>query len=477
MKPQKSQEYFPQFKNKKVLIMGLGLHGGGAGAAEFFAKTGAKVFVTDLRNKQQLKESIQKLKKFKIKYILGKHREDDFKNVDLIIRNPAVPDNSPYLKIAEKHNIPIDTDIGIFFESLTSNCARTVPAQPIIIGITGTRGKSTTATLLYEFLKTKYPNTILAGNIRKSVLLELSKIFRSSPPHLRRGLRGGAEKQQLIVLELSSWQLEGLAKHKKSPHIAGITTIQPDHLNRYKGMAEYIKSKTDIFRFQGKNDFLFLNQNDKIVREFSKIAESQVVFYNTKKTKKHKSNLLGKHNQQNIAAAVKIAKHFGVRDSAIKKVLKNFKGLEGRIQKIAEINGIKYINDTTATTPDAAIAAINAITDTHKIKTNKLILIAGGADKNLDFGQLAKIIAKKVSFVILLKGSATEKLKASLIANRLSPAFFKEANSMLEAVKIARGIAKKGDTILLSPACASFGMFRHEFERGKEFEKAVKSIK
>ena len=506
---EKSQEIFKKFKDKKILIMGLGLHGGGVGAAKFFAKAGAKVVATDLRTKKQLRESIRKLKGLPIKYVLGKHREEDFKNADLIIRNPAVPDESPYLKIARKHKVPIDTDIGIFFELLTApksfspgsdpvDSTGSDPGEqnhPIIIGITGTRGKSTTSALIYKFLKTKYPNTILAGNIRKSVLSELPKIFRICHPEAKPKdlinkectacmrfftplrLVQNDNYRSFIVLELSSWQIEGLAKHKKSPHIAVITTIQPDHLNRYKEMKEYIEAKKGIFKFQKNNDFLFLNQNDEIIKNFANEAKSRTLFFRAREANKYQTNLLGTHNLSNIAAAVKVARHFEVGENAIKKVLKNFKGLEGRIQPIAIIKGVKYINDTTATTPDAAIAAINAITNQYPLFSNHLILIAGGADKNLDFKNLAKLITRKVKKLILLKGAATEKIKKELAASGLPPAASVEVNSMHKAVEIAYNVTKRGDIILLSPACASFGMFRHEFERGEKFNRAVSRLK
>jgi UDP-N-acetylmuramoylalanine--D-glutamate ligase len=496
MNNEKSQVFFKKFKNKKVLIMGLGLHGGGVGAAEFFARAGAKVTATDLRTKRQLKESIEKLRRLKIKYVLGKHREEDFKNADLIIRNPAVPDNSPYLKIAKEHNVPIDTDIGIFFEALMDS-----PSPPQVIGITGTRGKSTTATLIYKFLKTKYKNVFLAGNIRKSVLSELPKIIkfntsshqmRGGAPSESEGRRGVERKDPIIVLELSSWQLEGLAKHKKSPHIAAITTIQPDHLNRYKGMGDYIKAKKLIFKFQNKNDILFLSEDDKIVKGFGKGAKAKLIFYGANEAKKYETNLLGGHNLANIAGAVKVAKYFGVTEKSIRSVLERFRGLEGRLQEVAEVKGIKFINDTCATTPDAAIAAINAVIKNHKLKTNKLILIAGGADKNLDFSELAKVIVKKAKAVILLKGTATKRLQQAIVcagAQKPHPnpplgkgrekggVVIVTADSMLKAVKMAYNIVKKEDVVLLSPACASFGMFRHEFERGQKFNEAVKLLK
>jgi UDP-N-acetylmuramoylalanine--D-glutamate ligase len=524
MNNKKSQDILKKYKNKKILIMGLGLHGGGVGAAEFFTRAGAKVTATDLRTKRQLKESIEKLRGLKIKYVLGKHREEDFKNADLIIRNPAVPDNSPYLKIAKEHNVPIDIDIGIFFEAcLRKNMDST--SSPQVIGITGTRGKSTTATLIYEFLKAKYKNVILAGNIRKSVLSVIpaqagiydvdsrlrgndKKEGRNDKKEGRNDKKGNKYEKSFIVLELSSWQLEGLAKHKKSPHIAVITTIQPDHLNRYKGMGDYIKAKKLIFKFQNKNDILFLSEDDKIVKGFGKGAKAKLIFYGANEAKKYETNLLGGHNLANIAGAVKVAKYFGVTEKSIRSVLKKFRGLEGRLQEVAEVKGIKFINDTCATTPDATIAAIACGTHDisgvppvinssvkskiYNLKFNNLILIAGGADKNLDFEKLAKVIAKKVKAVILLKGTATERLQQAIVcagAQKPHPnpplgkgrekrgVVIVTADSMLKAVKMAYNIAKKGDVVLLSPACASFGMFRHEFERGKKFTDAARSIK
>jgi len=215
------------FKNKKIVVMGLGLIGGGVGVAKFFARQGAKLLVTDLRTREELKPSLEKLKGLPIRFVLRKHRKEDFIKADLIIKNPAVRSDSSYLKIAKSHKIPVKTDIEIFFDL----CKGT------IIGVTGTKGKSTTATLIYLFLKSKYPNTILAGNIGVSPLGILSKI----------------KKEAKVVLELSSFELEDL---KKSPHIAVITTLFPDHLNRYKNFKEYIKAKKPIFKYQKQNDIL-----------------------------------------------------------------------------------------------------------------------------------------------------------------------------------------------------------------------------
>jgi UDP-N-acetylmuramoylalanine--D-glutamate ligase len=245
-------------------------------------------------------------------------------------------------------------------------------------------------------------------------------------------------------------------------------------------MKEYISAKKLIFKYQTKNDFLFLNKNDKIVKKFVGKTKAKVIFYGSKNAKRYKSRLTGKHNLTNIAAAIKVAKHFGVGDNAIKKILKNFRGLTGRIEFIAEINGVKYVNDTCATTPDAAIAAINALTNHYPPTSKHLILIAGGADKNLDFKELAQLIVKKIKALILLEGTATDRFE-KIIRNdsrfKKHDLKIKKVKSMQMAIKLAASHARKNDTVLLSPACASFGMFRHEFERGEAFKKAVKSIK
>ena len=515
------------FKDKKVTIIGLGLHGGGVGIAKFFTRLGAKVLVTDLRSKEELKESLEQLEGRPIKYVLGQHRPEDFINTDLVVKSPAVPDNSRYLEIARENKVPIETDIGIFFELC--------PAK--IIGVTGSKGKSTVATLIAKFLERKYSEVILAGNIRTSVLGKLSKI----------------NKDSLVVLELSSWQLAGLESHHKSPHGALITNIMPDHLNRYQNMAEYIEDKKLIFRWQkskprknshdilGGKDFLVLNYDDKVVRSLAQEAKSKVFYYSqgngtmlnleganwgafVKGEKifmassaeplmsspvepsfdQNKSEpardlpkpskeeicpledirLKGEHNISNVVAAISVAKLYNVSNKSIRKILSKFKGLEGRFELIKIINGVKYINDTAATIPEASLAALASF-----FSKKNIILIAGGADKNLDFNQLAEMILKKVKALILLEGTATLKLKKSverqmeLTGGQLK--IIGPLNNMKEAVTEAKNEAEENGSsaeltrgiVLLSPACASFGLFRHEFERGKAFNKAVDSLK
>jgi len=394
--------------------MGLGLHGGGVGAAKFFVSQGADVLVTDLKTKSQLKESVDRLKGLPIKFVLGKHRERDFSSADLIVKNPAVSSDSKYLKI---NNQAVKTDIQIFFDLFEGK----------IIGITGTKGKSTAATLICKVLKTKFSNIFLAGNIGISPLGIISK----------------TNKKSWVVLELSSFELEDL---KKSPHVAVVTTLFEDHLNRYKSFKEYINSKKSIFKYQKKDDILFLNKDNKYTKFFAKQAKSKVVFFPDGKS------------------ALAVAKFFKISQKDIEKTTSSFKGISHRQEYVGAKKGVRYINDTAATTPESVILAME--------RFKNIVLIAGGEDKNLNYGKLAKRIKEKVKHLILLPGTASDKLEKELGSfKNLS-----KINSMERAVKKSCSLAKKGDVILLSPGAASFNLFKNEFDRGKQFRAAFEKL-
>lgn len=469
------------FKNKKITVMGLGLHGGGVGVAKFLVNAGAKVTVTDLRSSEELKESIDALKGLPIKFILGQHRSEDFSRADMIIKNPGVPNNSRSLQIAKENKVPIETDVGIFFEFS--------PAP--IIGITGTRGKSTTSVLIFSILKACKKDVVLAGNIRISVLGELPKV----------------KKQGLAVLELSSWQLEGLEKHQTSPHVALVTNIMRDHMNRYKTEDDYINAKKNIFKFQNKNDNLVLNYDDEVVRSFSKESKAKVYFYSAKWSEENREQfgkegeigawvkdeeivfgesqekilnikgikLKGEHNIYNVLAAVTIAKINNAPNKIIQKVVSEFTGLPGRLQLIKEITGVKYINDTTSTIPDATIVALKTFSD------KDIILIAGGTDKNSNYQELADFVTKsnKIKKIVLLPGTATDKILKELnvrdygVRRDGGQVKVTEVGSMEEAVNAAHSVSEDGDIVLLSPGAASFGLFKNEFDRGDRFDKCV----
>jgi len=461
------------FKDKRITLMGLGLHGGGVATARFLVKKGAQLNVTDLKNKEQLAPSLQKLKNLPIKFVLGRHQLADFRQADLIIQNPDVPRESKYLKEAVKNNIPIENEASLFF--------KLCPAP--IIAVTGTRGKSTTTSLIYEILKRKNSKTLIAGNIRKVALLDIVDKIKPNTP---------------VVLELSSWQLEVLERYKLSPQIGVLTNIMKDHLNRYKNFKQYIEAKKIIYKFQQPADFIIINRDNQITKILGKEVPSQRYWFSLKSFKQEngaylKNNFLyfrqngkeekiinknqillpGEHNLANCLAAINVAKIYKVANKDIAQVLKNFKGLDDRLQLVREYQGIKYYNDTTATTPDACIAALKTLNP--DAKTN-IILLAGGNDKKLDYSDLAKEIKKRVKALIVFEGTATPKLVKALKQNKFDKSLI-YVDTMKEAFRQAKYLLTKGDIFLLSPAAASFGLFLNEFDRGSQFVKEVKKIK
>lgn len=479
-----------RIKNKNILVMGLGAYkeGSGVAAAEFFAKAGANVLVTDLRSEDDLEHQIKKLKKYKnITYIFNEHREEDFLKCDVVIKNPAVPKDSKYLKIAEKNKIPIHNDWSIFLTQKDN----------LLVAVTGTRGKSTTTTLINELLLSNF-RTHLCGNIGVSPLAIISKI----------------KKGDIIVAELSSWLLYNFKAVKKSPNISVVTNLMPDHLNKYKNLEDYYDDKKNIFRYQKKEDVLVLNKDNKETRKLASEAESSIYWFSKKPLSKKeqgvflkgddiffqdkekaekianlkKIKLKGEHNKQNILAALCVAYILGLKKQDMQKTINEFKGVENRLEFLREVKGVKFYNDTTATSPDASIVALNTLGSSKK----NIILLAGGADKKLEYNELAKEIPKFVKTLILFKGDASEKILKELrikneelirshyslfIIHNSGMRVARDVLNMEEALKIAKSSAEKGDMILLSPGAASFGLFKNEFDRGDQFRDIIKSIK
>ena len=447
------------FKDKKILVMGLGLLGGGVETVKFLAQNKANLTVTDLRSKLQLKAVLRTLKRIKnILYVLGRHARKDFINSDLIVKNPGVKPDSPFLEIARKHHTPITSDMGIFFKNYPGH----------IIGVTGTRGKSTTAYLIWKFLKAgldqkKSPKVFLGGNIGKSALEFIPLV----------------KNRDWVVLELSSFQLHDLALEKQSPEIAVLTNIFPDHLNWHKNFVDYLRSKSCIFSFQKKDDLIFINGEDKICQRAVKGAKAKIILVTPRLPKKLEKIViqnLGQHHKNSVALARAVAKHFDIGDQKVLKVLKKFRGLGGRQEIVKTVGGVTWINDTTSTMPEATIAALNRFSILAEKTSGRLILIAGGQDKNLDFKKMARAIDKSVSVLILLPGKATEKLKKSLEKTGFKEKNMVEIDSMLEAVTKAKNLAQKGDLIIFSPGATSFGLFNNEFDRGRQFLNSIKRL-
>ncbi len=453
------------FAGQRVVIMGLGLHGGGIGAARFFAEQGAKVLVTDLKTKAALAPAIAQLKGLKITYVLGEHREADFQQADLIIKNPDVPASSRFLDIARQAGVAISTDVGIFF----SLCP--VP----ILGVTGTKGKTTTATLAAHLLRQQFAHVVLAGNVRRSVLSVLSEITPDTK----------------VVLELSSFQLEVLPEIKKSPQVAVITNLFADHLNRYDSLDAYFSAKENIYRFQGPKDHILMNADDHYSAQRMPHNQNLLPFSTQKELetgiflqgnemllrrdgtqtflgRMSDSRLLGEHNRANVLAAVGAAVLFGLSPEHVQAGLISFAGVPYRQEEIAEINGVTYINDTASTTPQSTVVALHAM-------KKPIVLIAGGSEKQLPYEDLAQAIVAKTHAVVLLHDQASYRLAAAIDhVNPAHPIFW--AYSMGDAVKYATAHAKPGDVVLLSPAAASFGLFANEFDRGDQFTSAVRSL-
>ncbi|MEK7159240.1 MAG: UDP-N-acetylmuramoyl-L-alanine--D-glutamate ligase, partial [Patescibacteria group bacterium] len=430
-------------------IFGLGLLGRGLKDAIFFAKRGAHVTVTDLKTKEQLKSSLDELAPYKIEYTLGKHLEKDFLSADLIIRNAAVPIKSPFLKFAHKHKKNIDMDESLFAEYC--------PCP--IIGITGTRGKSTTATLIWKILKENWENdkrkVYLAGNIQGEATLPLID---------------QVTKNDLVVLELSSWQLQGFGAKKISPQVAVFTNIFPDHLNYYKTMREYICDKKFIFQFQTKRDFCVINAENNYTKNIKNEIHSKLIEFGKKDVPTSwRLSIPGEHNLENIAATLAVGKIFGLTKKQMRSSIESFSGLEHRLELIRTINDISFINDTTSTTPVAGVKALNSM-----IKPT--ILLAGGATKNLNLTEFARAIAKKVKAVVLLEGTATNELYKKICKHGGEHLIAGRYDNFEKAIKHAHSLSLPGDIILLSPGCASFGMFKNEFDRGEQFKKIVKLL-
>lgn len=422
--------------------MGLGLLGRGIGVARFLAEAGAQLTITDLKTKKELKLSLDKLKKFKkINYILGRHRLADFRNKDMIIKAAGVPLDSLYIKEALRNKIPVEMDASLFIKL----------AKIKTIGITGTRGKSTVTDIIYQILKKNYSlgNVFLGGNVKGVATLPLLKKVK---------------KNDIVVLELDSWQLQGFNDLKISPQISVFTNFLPDHMNYYKNRMDlYFKDKSSIFKFQNKNDYLIVSQQAKkeITKRFNNIIKSKIIIT---KNEKWQTKLIGEHNQENFNLASQVLEILGIKKSIIKKEIKNYSGLPGRMEFVRNFKGIDYYNDTNATSPEAVIAAINAI-------NKDIILIAGGNDKELNYKEMVEIIEKKVKTLILIKGTATEKI-VDLMGYSIET-----VDNMRDAIKKANKFAKNGDMILLSPGAASFGIFKNEYDRGNQFVKLIKRMK
>jgi UDP-N-acetylmuramoylalanine--D-glutamate ligase len=435
------------FKGKKVTLMGLGLLGRGVGDAEFLARAGAELIVTDLKTAAELAPSISRLAPYaaNITYHLGEHQLTDFENRDMILRAPNAPLDSLFLAHARAAGIPIEQDAALF--------ARLTDAT--IVGITGTRGKSTTTHLIYEIAKAAGKNPYLGGNERDTATLPLLATVT---------------KNDLVILELDSWQLQGFEEGKISPHIAVWTNFLRDHMNYYHDdMDRYFQDKAAIARFQKTDDYFITTPEIKqtIETRFGVLAAHCIT--DAVVPEDWVVALPGAHNRANAACARAAAQCLGISDEIIKKTLSTFANLPNRLEFLGEKNGIEFYNDSNATTPDATIAALTTLAE----KKKPIVLIAGGSDKALDFTDLARVMQTTAAAAVLFKGTATEKLQPLLVA--AYPATI--VSNMDDAFSAAFAATRPGSIVLLSPGAASFGIFKNEYDRGEQFNECFKGLK
>ena len=424
---------------KKVTVVGLGRFGGGIGVTQWLCGQGAEVTVSDRAKADDLTASIAQLDGLDVKLHLGEHDSGDFLHADLLVVSPAIPQDIPPLQAAEKAGVPRSSEMNLFIE----RCP--VP----IVGITGSVGKSTTTAMVGEILAADH-TVHVGGNIGKSLLGDLDAI---KPDHI-------------VVLELSSFQLDQIEALGVSPKISLVTNLTPNHLDRHGTMDAYAQAKQNIFRFQGDSGVLILNSADEATAGWGDLAPGRVEYFDPC-GQPFKLQVTGRHNQYNAQAAWAIAREFGVDRQTAADALWGFQSLLHRLQLTAEGGGVKYYNDSKCTTPGGLIVALDAF------EPRTAIVIAGGSDKNVSFDEMGSAIAKLAKAIVVI-GATADKIAASVEQSRTdSTPEIQKADSLQTAVQIASSLASPGDVVLLSPACASYDMFTNYQQRGDLFVQLI----
>ncbi len=457
-------EFEEYIKNRKVAIIGLGVSN--LPLIDYFHDKKSIVTVFDSREIGEIqKEIIDKVTNYAMEMSLGKSYLNKLRGFDLILRSPSCLPTVPELEEEANRGAIVTTEV----ELLMKMC----PAE--IIGVTGSDGKTTTTTLISEILKKAGYNCYVGGNIGTPLFTKLNEIMPDDK----------------VVLELSSFQLMGM---EVSPNISVITNITPNHLNVHKDYEEYIEAKKNIFKYQDRDGIVILNYDNEITRKCSAEVKGKVIFFSSKekldngyivdddvikecddKLRKHivgtkELTIRGKHNYENICAAIAATKTLVDISTAI-EVIKTFPGVEHRIEFVKEINGVKWYNDSASSTPSRTISGLNAFDE-------EIVLIAGGADKNLDYTPVAKPILDKVKTLILM-GQTSGKIFDSVKAeeeNENKEINIYMVNSLSQAVILAKRYSVPGQVVLFSPASTSFDMFKNMYDRGHQFKDIVNKM-
>ena len=446
--------------NKKVMVVGTGISG--IGAVSLLNKAGADVILYDGNEKLDIKEVEKKLGENKAQIIIGKLDDNITDIVDLLVISPGVPIDSDIVLKFKRENVPVWGEIELAYSFDKGK----------VIAITGTNGKTTTTALVGEIVKEYENETFVVGNIGNPYTKEVLKTSEKS----------------YTVAEISSFQLETV--HKFHPIVSAILNITPDHLNRHHTMECYAQTKEMISYNQNRKDVCVLNYDDEILREFGKKCSANVVWFGRINRPEvgafldgdiikytdgenvedmlnvNDMNLIGTHNYENVMAAICIAKAAGVPDDIIIRVVKQFKAVEHRIEFVASKNDVLYYNDSKGTNPEAAVKAIEAM-------SRPTILIGGGYDKGSEFDLYVKAFKGRVKKLVLI-GQTSDKIAQTAIKYGFTDII--KADSLKEVVDICAREAQPGDAVLLSPACASWGMFDNYEQRGRMFKEYVNAL-
>lgn len=458
-----------KYKGKKVLVVGFGVSG--VAVAKYMTKQGAKVTVTDTKQKSELTESVNACADLKIEYELGKHNDATFRSVDMVVMSPGVPLTIKPLEGTREMNIPITNEIDLAAGALK---------EPLI-AVTGTNGKTTTTTLIGEMFKADNRPAYVGGNIGKPLL-----------DYLTEGTRA-----DVVIAELSSFQLE--LTQKVVPAVAVITNVEPDHLDRYPTYEHYVATKKRLIQACDKNTYVVLNYDNPVTQSFGQDCSGRLMWITKKNPmtvggefaenfngcyyiaaeKKIYAKIFGKdevydvskirvygeHNKENFMAAICAARAMGVSQPAIQKTIDDFRGIAHRLEFVRKKDGVFFFNDSKATNPQSQLKAIGSF------PANPIILIAGGKDKNFDFTPLTEVVRQRCKLLILM-GEAKEKMNRAI--GDFAETYL--VGTFEEAVLLAFQKSRNGDIILLSPGCSSFDMFRNYEERGDYFKKLVHQL-
>ncbi len=441
------------FKGKRVTVVGMARSG--IAAARALHALGARVIVTDKKPQDQLAAQVKSLGSGAITVKAGGHPDCIFVEADLVVLSPGVP-KIPQIETARGRGVKVISELELAW----------LLSDSPYVGITGTNGKSTVTTLTGLMLARAKKKVLVAGNIGNAL---------TDDPRLLSG-------QDWIVAELSSFQLEDIETFR--PRVATVLNVTQDHLDRYQGMTDYAGAKARIFMNQGKEDFLILNFDDPLVKPMAKqtaatvipfsrlqrfnpgacVLDGYLMFNGRRIIPVDEVKIKGVHNIENALAASALSFCAGADIESVAAVLREFPGLEHRLEFVREKGGVTYINDSKGTNVGAVIKSIEGF-------TQPVILIAGGLDKGSDFTPLHELFKQKVKLLVLI-GKAAEKMAAAL--GTATETVF--AKTLQDAVQLASARASSGDVVLLSPACASFDMFKDFEERGRQFKEAVKAL-